>query len=232
MTIVLESAVDSLEDALAAVEGGADRLELCGDLSVGGTTPDHALIAAVMDRVDVSVLAMIRPRGGSFVYSPEELDQMRRAIDAALTLGVAGVVLGVLDAEHRVDVERTRALVQAAGGERVSFHRAIDRAPDIIEALDALMSLGVSRVLTSGGAATASEGAGRLAAMVKRGGERITILAGGGVRSSNVRDIVERSGVREVHARCEGDAQRIRAIRDALARMRPAVGVPAEMPLH
>jgi copper homeostasis protein len=217
MRILIEAAVESLDDALAAVAGGADRLELCGDLSVGGTTPDPTLVRAVVDRVGVPVLAMIRPRGGSFVYSDPELDGMRRDIGAALDAGAAGVVLGVLDERHRVDLDRTRMLLDAAGGgERVTFHRAIDRTPDLAEGVDALVSLGVARVLTSGGAATASDGAAVLSALVTRAGERLRILAGGAVRATNVRDLVERSGVREVHARCERDAERLRAIRRAL----------------
>jgi copper homeostasis protein len=217
MKILLEAAVDSLDDALAAVDGGADRLELCGDLAVGGVTPSRELISAVLAAVDLPVLAMIRPRGGSFVYSARELDRMRADIEGALALGVAGVVLGVLDAEHRVDVDRTAALVALAGGERVTFHRALDRTPDLLAAADALVSLGIARVLTSGGAATAIEGAETLRALVDRVGDRLVVLAGGGVRAANVRDVVRRTGVHEVHARCGGDAERIRAIESALA---------------
>jgi copper homeostasis protein len=212
---LVEAAVDSLDDALAAVEGGADRLELCADLAVGGLTPRQDLVAAVLGRARVPVFAMIRPRGGSFVYTERELDQMRRDIEMAFDLGVAGVVLGVLDLANRVDVGRTRSLVDIVGGHRVTFHRALDRTPDIFAATDALISLGVARVLTSGGAATASEGADVLASLVERADGRLEILAGGGVRANNVRDIVQRTGVREVHARCEGDAERIRAIRQA-----------------
>ena len=217
MTILVEAAVDSLDDALAAVEGGADRLELCANLSVGGTTPDHALIATVLRRVAVPVFAMIRPRGGSFVYADSEIDRMRRDVEMSLDLGVAGVVLGVLDPANRIDVGRTQSLIAvAAGGRRVTFHRAFDRTPDLLAGVDTLISLGVARVLTSGGAPTASEGADVLAALVERAGDRLGILAGGGVRANNVRDIIERSGVREVHARCERDANRIRAIKDAI----------------
>ena len=215
MTILVEAAVDSLDDALAAVEGGADRLELCANLSVGGTTPDRALIAAVLHRVRVPVLAMIRPRGGSFVYAAGEIERMRRDIEMALDMGVAGVVLGVLDSADLIDVARTQSLVSVAGAQRVTFHRAFDRTPDVYAAADTLVSLGVSRVLTSGGAATASEGADVLASLVARVGGRLGILAGGGVRANNVRDIVERSGVREVHARCERDAERIRTIKSS-----------------
>ena len=217
MTVLVEAAVDSLEDALAAVQGGADRLELCANLSVGGTTPDPALIEAVLGRAEVPVYSMIRPRGGSFVYSGEELDVMRRDIDNALALDCAGVVLGVLDDMNRVDVPRTRSLVKIAGGDRVTFHRALDRTPDIFAAAEELISIGISRVLTSGGAPNASDGAEVLNALVARSAGRLEILAGGGVRAHNVRDIIHRGNVREVHARCERDAERIRAIKDAVS---------------
>ena len=141
MTILVEAAVESLDDALAAVEGGADRLELCANLSVGGTTPEQTLIAAVLARVEIPVFAMIRPRGGSFVYSESETDRMRRDIEMALDLGVHGVVLGVLDSANRVDVPRTQALASVAGGRRVTFHRAFDRTPDVFAAADALLEM-------------------------------------------------------------------------------------------
>jgi copper homeostasis protein len=216
VTILVEAAVESLEDAMAAVAGGADRLELCAELSVGGTTPGQSLIAEVVGRVDVPVLAMIRPRGGSFVYSVAETDRMRRDIEMAMDSGAAGVVLGVLDEDSRIDLPRTESLARIAGAGRVTFHRAFDRTPDLHASADALVSLGVPRVLTSGGAATAAEGVEALAALVERVGERLCILAGGGVRASNVADTVDRTGVREVHARCERDAGRIRAIGEAL----------------
>ena len=216
MSILVEAAVDSLDDALAAVAGRADRLELCANLDVGGTTPDRTLVAQVLERVDVPVLVMIRPRGGSFVYTSAELDRMRRDIGTVMELGAAGVVFGALDGTKRIDVEQTRSLVSVAAGAPVTFHRAFDRTPDLLASLDTLVSLGVTRVLTSGGAATASEGVEMLAALVARAAGAIEILAGGGVRASNVRELVRRTRVREVHARCEGDADRIRAISDAV----------------
>jgi copper homeostasis protein len=222
MNVLVEAAVDSLDDALAAVEGGADRLELCADLLVGGTTPDRALIAEVLERVEIPVLVMIRPRGGSFVYTSAELERMRRDIGIALELGAAGVVLGVLDGTKRIEVEQTRSLVRLAAGAPVTFHRAFDRTLDLLAALDTLISIGVTRVLTSGGAATASEGADTLAALVAHAAGRIEILAGGGIRAVNARDIVHRTGVKEVHARCEGNAERIRAIRNAVREDAPA----------
>jgi copper homeostasis protein len=217
VTVLVEAAVDSLDDALAAVDGGADRLELCANLSVGGTTPDRTLIEAVLGRVEIPVYAMIRPRGGSFVYSGDELDGLRRDLGNALTLGCAGVVLGVLDHTNRVDVVRTRSLADIAGGERVTFHRAFDRTPDIFAAADAIISIGISRVLTSGGAPNAEEGAEVLAALIDHCAGRLEILAGGGVRAHNVCDIVRRGKVREVHARCERTAGRIRAIKESVS---------------
>jgi copper homeostasis protein len=216
MTILIEAAVESLDDALAAISGGADRLELCADLDAGGTTPAPARVAGVLARVNVPVLVMIRPRPGDFVYSRTELDRMRDDIAIALELGAAGVVLGALDRSGRVDVTATRALIASARGRAVTFHRAIDETPDVLQSIDALASLGVERVLSSGAAPTALEGAATLARMVARAGDALRIVAGGGVRAHNAAAIVGRAQVREVHARCGTDASRIRGIRDAL----------------
>ena len=217
MTILLEAAVESLDDALAAVDGGADRLELCANLDIGGTTPSESLISEVVDRVAVPVFVMIRPRGGSFVYSTTELEDMKRDIDRARDLDADGLVFGVLNSSGRIDTIRTQSLVDAAGDLPVTFHRAFDRTPDRFHALEMLIDLGVGRVLTSGGAPTAIEGLSELRDLVDAADERIAIVAGGGVRFNNVQEIVEETGVREVHARCELDADRIRAIRNALS---------------
>ena len=216
MSILLEAAVESLDDALAAVDGGADRLELCASLDEGGLTPSESLIAEVVSRVAVPVFVMIRPRGGSFVYSTSELDVMRRDIDRARELDVDGFVFGVLNGSQRIDTIRTQSLIDAAGDLPVTFHRAFDRVDDQSDALEALVDLGVTRVLTSGGAPSAIEGLTRLRDLVDAADGRLAIMAGGGVRFQNVEEIVEETGVGEVHARCEGQAERIRAIRVAL----------------
>lgn len=216
VTIVIEAAVESLDDALAAVAGGADRLELCAALDVGGTTPDRALLAAVLDAVTVPVYVMIRSRPGDFVFGESELDIMARQAEGAVRAGAAGLVFGALDAAGHVDIGRTQRIVRAAGGRPVTFHRAIDGARDPLASLDVLATLHVARALTAGAAPSALDGVETLAAMVERAGDRITIVAGGGVRGTNVAEIVRRSGVREVHARCGGDASRIRTIRVAL----------------
>jgi len=222
MSVIVEAAVESLDDALAAVAGGADRLELCANLDDGGTTPSAALITAVREKVELPVLVMIRPRGGDFMYSDAELSRMYEDIAMARVLGASGVVFGVLDTFERLDLERTAALVEAAEGLPVTFHRAIDRVARRVVAIDALAALGVARVLTSGGASTASEGTDELRAMVHRAEERLVIVAGGGVRASNAREIVEKTGVREVHARCSGDSERIRGIVDAVSTATPS----------
>jgi copper homeostasis protein len=216
MPVIVEAAVESLDDALAAAAGGADRLELCANLDAGGTTPSAALITAVRERVELPLLVMIRPREGDFVYSDDELSRMYEDVAMARSLGAAGVVLGVLDTFDRLDLERTAALVEAAEGIPVTFPRALDQVARRVVSIDALAALGVARVLTSGGAETASEGTDELRAMVQRAGGRLDIVAGGGVRANNAREIVERTGVTELHARCAGDSARIRGIVSAV----------------
>ncbi len=210
MTLV-EAAVETLDSALAAERAGADRIELCENLSDGGTTPGAGLIAEVTERTRLPVFVLIRPRAGDFVYSGDEFDQMIRDTELARGLGIAGIVTGALTPDGRVDVERIRTLVEAAAGLPVTFHRAIDSAVDLPAALEEAIEAGASRVLTSGGAATAREGVDLIATLVGQARERITVIAGGGIREPNVRDVIARTGVREVHARLidEGQMRRL-----------------------
>jgi copper homeostasis protein len=217
MSILIEAAVESLDDARAAIAGGAGRLELCADLDAGGTTPARSLVTEVLAEASVPVLVMIRPRSGDFVYTRAELDRMYDDIALALDLGAAGVVVGALDDSGHVDTRATRDLLAAARGNPVTFHRAIDDTPDVLVAIDSLAGLGVARVLSSGTAPTALEGVETLAALVERARERLAIVAGGGVRAGNVAEIVRRTGVREVHARCGGDAARIGEMRSVVS---------------
>ena len=213
--VLLEVVVETVADARAAVRAGASRLELCVDLADGGTTPPSALIREVVAAVNVPVFAMIRPRAGNFLYSASELDLMARQTGEAIACGAAGLVLGVLQPDRRVDISTTRALVDGAGGRPVTFHRAFDETPQLESALDDLIEAGVARVLTSGGAADAVDGSACLAALVGKGGDRIVVLAGGGVRARNVAAIVRATGVREVHMRFE-DETRTRQVVDLL----------------
>src|SRR5262245_44918696 len=217
--MLVEACVESLEEALAAERGGAKRLELCANMDVGGTTPSPELFRAVRARVGIPIAMMIRPRGGSFVYSNAELESMRRDLAIAVQLGADVAVIGVLDAHGRVDAARTRDLVARAGSMPVTFHKAFDVVRDQERDLEVLIDAGVARVLTSGGAETAIEGADALTRLVDRAAGRITIMPGGKVRGNNVREIVERTGAREVHARCNTDESRIREIVFAVERM-------------
>jgi copper homeostasis protein len=203
---LLECVVETADAAVAAERAGANRLELCVRLESGGVTPPPQLIADVVAAVSIPVFVMARPRAGDFVYTDQELASILRDIDVARAHGAQGIVTGMLRSDHRVDVARMRRVVEAANELPVTFHRAFDEAPDRAAALEAVISARVRRVLTSGGAATAAEGADRLAALVEQAGTRMTILAGGGVRAHNVRALLARSRVGEVHARFEHEA--------------------------
>jgi copper homeostasis protein len=196
----LEVCVDSVESAVAAAKGGAERVELCSALSEGGITPSSGLIGAVRQAVGIQVFVIVRPRGGDFVYSEAELQVMRRDISAAKAQGVDGVVLGVLRKDLTVDRQRTRELVELGRPMRVTFHRAFDLCKDPAGALEDVIACGVDRLLTAGGPADAMKGLHTIANLQHQGGDRIRIMAGGGVRIGNVRSIALRTGVREVHS--------------------------------
>jgi len=215
MRPLLESVVESVAAARAAEHAGAARLELCVGLADGGVTPPGGLITAVLERVSIPVFVLIRPRAGDFVYSDAEIADALRGVAMARRRGAHGIVLGVLGRDGCVDVDRTRRLVDRGRGLPATFHRAFDAVPDQEAALEDAIAAGASRVLTSGGAATALEGAGRLAALAHQARGRITVLAGGGVRPHNVQALLARSGVREVHARFENEAG-TRALADLL----------------
>jgi copper homeostasis protein len=199
--MLVEAAVDTLDSATRAERAGAGRVELCASLGDGGLTPSAGLIAAVLERVGIPVFVMIRPRGGGFVYTADELHVMFRDIDGARSLGVAGIVCGALTPEHRVHVDHTRRLVETAAGLPVTFHRAFDFTRDLRASLEDATRAGATRVLTSGGRATALEGADMIASLVAHAAGQVGVVAGGGIREHNVREVIERTRVREVHAR-------------------------------
>jgi len=215
--ILVEAAVESLESALAAERGGADRIELCANLNDGGTTPGVGLIAAVVEGTKLPVFVLVRPHGGGFVYSDDEINTMTSDITLAGPMGIAGIVTGALTSDSRIEAEQTRILMKAAAGLPVTFHRAFDVVAKPLGALEQLIDLGVSRVLTSGGATTAPEGADAIAALVDRSRGRIAIIAGGGIREHNALDVIARTGVREIHTRLIDEA-RMRALVDLVRR--------------
>jgi len=189
----------------------------------GGVTPSHGLIEAVWDQVTIPLFVLIRPRTGDFLYTSDELDIMERDIRVARTLHVDGIVAGALTTDGEVDVAAMRCILDAARPLEVTFHRAFDFTRDQDAALDTLLELDVDRVLTSGGAATAVQGAENLARLNLRAGSDLTVMAGGGITSSNVNEVVRRSGVREVHLRA---AERVPSAmrhrrRDSLLARRP-----------
>jgi len=218
--VLIEACVDSVPSAMAAEAG---RVELCDNLIEGGTTPSAGAIAEAKARLRIPVFVMIRPRGGDFLYADVEYGIMRRDVAHARTLGADGVVLGPLHADGAVDVERTRALVEAARPLPVTFHRAFDVARDPEEALEALVGLGVDRVLTSGQQPTVTEGVELITHLVRRAGGRIGILPGCGIDETNVRELVARTGAREVHVRGTAPVRSGMAYRNPRVSFRAAV---------
>jgi copper homeostasis protein len=197
---LLEISVESVEAARAAERGGADRIEFCADLSVGGVTPSVELMGAVRQRLRIPVFVMIRQRGGDFVYSDAEFAAMKNAIASAKKYGVDGVVLGILREDRCVDVQRTRELVELAQPQHATFHRAFDDCVNLPQALENVMQTGAKRILTSGGARNAFEGASMLADLVAAAGDRITIMPGAGISASNIAQVAKVTGAQEFHS--------------------------------
>ncbi len=197
--VLIEACVSSLEDAVAAAEAGADRLELCAALEVGGLTPSIGLIEQVVSAVAIPVMVMIRPRVGDFSLSESDLATAIGDVKAAQRAGAEGVVFGLLDSEGVIDAPCTRRLVEAADHLQTVFHRAVDFTPDPVAAVDTLADLGLTRVLTSGGAPRAMDALDVIGQMVKRSQGRIQILPGGGVRAGNVSRVVAETGCDQVH---------------------------------
>lgn len=195
---VLERCCTSAEQALEARENGAARVELCRDLSIGGVTPEHNLIlAAVKTGIPVNVL--IRPRGGNFVYSAEETQQMISDIEFCRSAGANGVVIGILHPDGSVNLEAMRLLIAAAQGMSITFHRAFDRCSNPQQALEDIISLGCNRLLTSGLQDTAPQGQALIAELVKQAAGRIIIMPGSGVTPENINSLAAATGAREFH---------------------------------
>ena len=197
---LVEISVESVERAVAAERGGAARIELCGSLNIGGVTPSIELMRETRARVRLPIFSMVRPRGGDFVYSTAEFEEMKRSIEVAREAGMDGVVLGLLHRDGSVDVVRTAELVRAAAALPVTFHRAFDESADLFVALEDVIATGATRLLTSGGAATAPEAVARIAEFVRIARGRLTVMPGSGVKAENAADIAAATGATEFHA--------------------------------
>ena len=194
-----EICANSTASCKAAQEGGADRVELCSGIPEGGTTPSFGMIRKARESIGIGLNVIIRPRGGDFLYSKDELDEMAYDIRAAKELGADGLVFGCLTKEGNVDMEAMAMMMKAADGLPVTFHRAFDHSSDPFQALEDIIGLGCARILTSGCRPTAMEGADLLASLVKKAGERIIIMPGCGVNEGNIAEIARLSGAREFH---------------------------------
>ncbi|PLL14844.1 copper homeostasis protein CutC [Tabrizicola sp. TH137] len=198
--ILLEVCVEDATGLAAAIRGGAGRIELCSALALGGLTPSPGLMAEAA-RASVPVMAMIRPRAGGFLWSSEDLRQMKADIAAARSVGLAGVVLGASRPDGRLDEWMLSTLLAEAEGMDTTLHRCFDLTPDRAQALETAIALGFSRILTSGGAATAPEGVDSLAALMQLASRRITVMPGSGIRPETLSALAHLP-LREIHASC------------------------------
>jgi copper homeostasis protein len=197
---ILEISVESDLAAMAAERGGADRIEICASLGTGGVTAAGSLMMATRANVKLPIFAMIRPRAGDFVYSDEEFAAMKKSIKSAKQLHVDGVVLGILTADSRIDVARTRELVTLASPTPVTFHRAFDECAELRKSLEDVIKTGATRLLTSGGKRTAPEAFDVLGELVRIAGERLIVMPGSGLHSVNIREAVRKTSAHEYHA--------------------------------
>lgn len=201
--MLLEVCIDSFSSAQAAIDGGAERLEVCSDLAVGGLTPTRSLIEEIQHYNSIPLMVMVRPRAGNFVYTPAEVDLLLSQITMAKELAVQGVVLGVLHQDGTVDQRLLQRLCDEADDIEVTFHRAYDVCTDPDGAIDILIDVGVNRLLTSGRQPTAIEGARHLQELVGRTqSSGLVIMAGSGLSAACVAELVTQTGVREVHGSC------------------------------
>jgi len=197
--LIAEICIDSVEGAVAAGEAGADRVELCANLLEGGTTPSLGLMEITIARAKLPVQVMIRPRGGDFLYSDIEVETMLRDIAAAKATRAGGVVFGCLAADGQIDGALTQRLIAAARPLSVTFHRAFDVARDPVEALRALIGLGVDRLLTSGQEPNALEGAPLIRRLIELAAGRLIVMPGGGITARNVGRVLQETGASEIH---------------------------------
>lgn len=196
----LEIACFNLDSAVIAQENGADRVELCAEMELGGITPDFEITKQVRDLLIIDLNVMIRPRGGNFVYSDTEFQQMKKEILRFKKIDVNGFVFGILNENNSVNTNQNKELVELAQPFPCTFHRAFDEVSDAFQSLEEVISCGFKTILTSGQKPNVMEGANRLAELVSKANNRITIMPGGGLRSSNIEFIQEKTKATFYHS--------------------------------
>ena len=199
--MIKEACVESFEKALEAQNNGANRIELCENLAVGGTTPSYGTVKVCLEKLDIPIFPMIRARGGSFVYSKDEIEIMKEDIKIFKELGVKGVVLGCLISNNKIDLELTKELVDLAYPMEVTFHKAIDEIQNPLDYIDDLVNIGIKRILTSGGKATALEGKDLINEMIKKSNGRLKIVVAGKVTKENLNGLSNLISANEFHGK-------------------------------
>ena len=184
--MIKEACVESFEKALESQNNGADRIELCENLAVGGTTPSYGTVKICLEKLNIPIFPMIRARGGNFVYSNDEIEIMKEDIKVFKNLGVKGIVLGCLTSANEIDLELTKTLVDLAYPMEVTFHKAIDEISNPLDYIEDLVNIGIKRVLTSGGKLTAFEGKDLINKMIKKSNGRLKIVVAGKVTKENL----------------------------------------------
>jgi copper homeostasis protein len=197
--ILVEICCGSIDDVIEAEAGGADRVELCSALFLGGLTPSLGTVLEAKSRLKIPVMAMIRPRAGGFCYSAAEIASMERDADLAVANGADGLVFGILRPDGTVDVDRCRRILNRAGKCQTVFHRAFDVTPDPFAALDQIVALGCTRILTSGQEHSALDAMPFIRRLIEYAAGRIEILPGGGILPASIPDVVRQTGCRQVH---------------------------------
>lgn len=230
MSTKLEIAVFSVEAAVTALKAGAHRIEFCENPQDGGTTPSYGSLKTLRSYTTQPVFPIIRPRGGDFLYSRSEFEVMKADLQISKELGYLGAVIGLLNADGSIDTKRTKELVDIAGPTmQISFHRAFDRCKDPFIALEEIISTGCKRILTSGQVPNAADAMPLLKKLVEQAGDRIIIMPGSGVRSSNIKEIIQATGAKEMHSSArQMQASKMSYTKDSMKENMQATGVDAE----
>ncbi len=201
--VLLEVCVDTPESVRNAVKGNADRLELCSSLILGGLTPSIGFTQFAVSYSSVPCYALIRPRNGNFIFSPDEVSLMEQDIFQLKKVGVKGFVIGALNDEGYIDLPTVKRLIKAAGNADITFHRAFDLVVDVKSALQTLMNVGIKRILSSGQQATALDGIAMIGELQRIAGDKLSIMAGTGINETNAETIITETGICEIHASCK-----------------------------